>query len=160
WVLGEEVIGRRHAHAAQELEYLRGCVAPPLCLAVTEERGGERVVDGAHRIQRGVGILVHELHRTAERGEALPPLLPYVRVLAQQTAAGRPQQAREQPARRRLPAPALADEAHRLAGRERERNPVDRGDVSAWRRERAAHGFELDEATTHHSASAGWRAPT
>ena len=171
-VLREEVIGRREPDASEQLEDLPRRVISAARLAVTEQRRRERVVHGPDGIERCVRILVHQLHRSAERREILPALLPHIVPFEQQSATGRSEEAREQPARGRLAAAALADQAHRLSRRECERDLIHGADASLWRRERPAHPIELDEVParggdvpdrldgSHQSASAGRRAPT
>src|SRR5690349_8443198 len=111
---------------------------------------------------------MHELDGAAERGEVLALLRPDVVPFEEEPPRARAQQSGEEPAGGRLPAPALADEAHGLAAREGERHAIDRGDAAAGRLERAAHRVELDEVSArcrdvadgHQSAVAGSREPT
>src|SRR5256885_4895793 len=141
----EEVVGRGEPHDAEQVADAIRRVAAPLRLLVAIDRRRQCLEDRARRIERRVRILVDELDGAAERGEVVALLLPDVLPFIEQPSARRAEDAREHPAGGGLAAAALADDAERLAGSDRERDAVDRGDRSTGDLERAAHVVELDE---------------
>src|SRR5205809_6587219 len=88
---------------------------------------------------------MNELHRLPEARQVGALRLPDVLALVEKPPTGGPKQPREEPPGGGLAAAALPDEAHRLAGLERERDRVDGGDRAVRRVECAADTVEPDE---------------
>ena len=96
---------------------------------------------------------MNELHSLAEACQVGALRLPDVLALVEKPATGGPKQPREEPPGGGLAAATFPDEAHRLAGLERERDRVDGGDRAVRCVERPADAVELDERS-HASFSA------
>src|SRR5438067_6274199 len=144
-VLHQEVVRRGEADDIQEVAHPVHRVAVPPRLLVPVERRGQRLEDRPRGIERGVRILMHQLHRAPEGREIVSPLAPDILALVQEAPARREEDAREHPAGGRLAAAALADDADGLSGGDRQRHAVDRGDRPAGHLERPTHVVELDE---------------
>src|SRR5256885_7955096 len=144
-VLRYEVLWRRKVNTLQELVHRGERLPSRAGLLVAEEGRRKRLKYGARRIERGVGILMNQLHRAPETREVGALRLPDVLPLVEKPAAGGPEQPRQEPAGGGLAAAALTDEADRLAGIERERHRVHGGDRAIGSLERAADAVELDE---------------
>ena len=61
-VLDEEVRGRREADALKKFGNGADRAAPIADLLMAEQRRRERLIDGADGIERGIRVLMHELH--------------------------------------------------------------------------------------------------
>src|SRR5688500_1877976 len=144
-VLHEEVRGRGQSNALQKIRDRRDRATPIARPFVTEERRGERLVDGPDRIERCVRILMDELDRTAKPRELLALGRPHVLSFKEKLPARRTKETREQPPGGGLSAATLADQAHRFALTERERHAVHGFDEPAGRLECPAHADQLDQ---------------
>src|SRR5204862_7533048 len=144
-ILRDEVLWRGEVDPLQELVHRRERLSTGAGLLVPKQRRREGLKDRARRVERCVGVLVHELDRAAESRQVSALRPPHVLALVEETTACRPKESGEQSPRGGLAAAALPDEAHRLARVERERDRVDGRDRPAGCMERAAHPIELDE---------------
>src|SRR6185295_1598160 len=88
----EEEVFRRGEPDALEQRNHRGARSAPVRLLVFREWWGERLGDRSGRVQRGVRILMDELDRTPKAREVVAFLLPDVRALEEEPAAGWPEE--------------------------------------------------------------------
>ena len=103
-------------------------------------RLGDQGGDGHARIERAAGILEDELHAPAHGAQLFGAELGDLGVFEPDSAGGRLDQPRQQPAGRRLAAAALADQRERLAALDGEGHAVDRAHLARdLVAEKAAH---------------------
>src|SRR3954453_12105477 len=143
------VVLRVQAHAREELAHLRLRVLLGL---VDREGLADDLPDGLARVQRRVRILEDHLHLTAQRTEVALRQVRDVAAVEDDLPGRRLEQAHDQPRRRRLPPPGLADDAEGLPLVDVERHVLDRVHDRVRAREHALlHGevlrqvLELDE---------------
>jgi hypothetical protein len=122
------VAGRRVGGQADLLQQRRD---PLAALALAElglvdlERLADRGADAHARVERRVGVLEDHLHPLAQRPHRRVGQARDVLAVEADRAAGRLQQPQHGAAERRLAAARLADQAERLAGRDRQRHVLD-----------------------------------
>ena len=107
-------------------------------VGVVLQRLGDDAAGRHARIERRVRVLEHHLHALAVRAHRAGVEMRDVLAVEADRAGGRLDQAQQQRADRRLAAAGLADEAERLARRDREADAVDRLDRRTDRREQPA----------------------
>ena len=123
-------VAGQQAHEAEELGHpllFRAAAGE----AVNGERLGQHLADRHARVERAVGVLEDDLHLAAQAPHALARECQDIAPLEPDRPAVGIDEAQHQPAGRGFPAPALAHERERLAGREGEVDAVDRLDRAA-----------------------------
>src|SRR2546430_1975261 len=152
-VLEKKIRGGSETDTLQQRDH-RGACCSAVRLLVLREWRRERLCDPASRIQRRVRILMDELDRAPKARQVIPLLLPDVRAFEEEPATRGPQESSEHSSSGRLSAPALADDADRLALFERKRDAVHRRDRAGRSRIRAGNAIQLAERFGHASFSA------
>ena len=159
WIARRGVGGE--ADDLEQLPYLRP-EAPAASEPVHAQRFADDPPDRVPRVERRVRILEHHLHPLAQRPQLRLAEVCDVLAVEDDRATGRLVQAQQGPPDGRLAAAGLADEAERLAPLDRQRDAVDRLDVSDVPVEQEAAAdrkpdpevIDLDEArTVRHAAS-------
>src|SRR3978361_1317228 len=112
---------------------------------MVQQRRTERLEDGMDGIQRGVGVLMDDLHTLAIDLEVTLGQRPDIAALVQYAAGGGANQPRDHLAGRGLATAALAHQAQDLAGGDRKRYIVDRMNRAAGRAKGAAGAIELNQ---------------
>ena len=109
------VAGRVLGAEADELEQLGDASRDVAAPARDRSGSATAAARSTARVERGVGILEHDLHAVSKRAERAARGVRDVVVVDADRAGGGLEQAHEQAGDRRLPAARLADEAERLA---------------------------------------------
>ncbi len=146
-VLVQEILRRCHVHDPQKLaqtaRHRRLVGHQPMA----QKGGAENPGHLMHRVQRGVRVLVDDLHGLAIALK-IPPHGPNVLPLEENLAAGRPEQASDHLARGRLAAATLPHQADNLALVDVQGDVVHRLDDTVGLAEGAADVLQTDK-TAH-----------
>ena len=113
-------------------------------VAVDLQRLAQDVVDGLPRVERGVGVLEHELQHPPVRAAAAPRRGPAIDL---EPRALRRHEPGDRPEDRRFARTGLPDDAEGLAGRDLERDPFDRADQPAADAKRHVEVLDRDHAS-------------
>src|SRR5208282_5303893 len=124
-----EAVGRESDPREQRLDAPAGLA--PRDPELGPEGLAHDLPDPEPRVERPDRILEDDLDVPAPQAEQLAVEVGHVLALEQDPPAARLVQAGDQPAEGGLPRPRLADEAERLPGGDRDRDPVDRVDRTA-----------------------------
>ena len=148
-ILVQELLGRRQLDDTQEPRDLRHGVGAPARQTMVQQGRTERLIDRVDRVERGIRVLVDDLHGLAVHLERALRQRPDVAALEEHPPTAGSHQPGHHLARGRLPAAAFPDQTEHLARHHGERDVVHGLQHAARRCEAAAHVVELDQRRAH-----------